>query len=177
MSWDEREVKIVSLEALNSDVLFIHTHMCTHALTHILHFQMPQVISIIVNDSDELHVRSLLQALCLYIHMALGVHLIPTAVVILEMPRVKQRWLGPAEVLDLIMLYQAADLVICSVATTVWKCLQKARPHINIQHSLLRSAGKAEVVVVAGKLGLLMRNRERVYNSHKKFNQIISAVA
>lgn len=171
------EWKIISLEALNSDVLFTHTQMCIHALTHTLNFQMPQVIYITVNDSDELHVQSLLQALCLHVHMPLGVNLISTVVVMLEMPRVKQRWLGPAEVLDLIMLYWAADLVICSVTTIAWKCLQKARPHINVQHLLLRSAGKAEVVVVTGKLGLLMRTRERFYNSHKKFNQIISAVA
>lgn len=91
MSWDERGVKIISLEALHSDVLFTHMHMCIHALTHTLHFQMPQVIYITVNDSDELHVQLLLQALCLLVHMALGVKLIPTAVVILEMPRVKQR--------------------------------------------------------------------------------------
>lgn len=95
MSWDKQEVKIISLEALNSDVLFMHTHMCIHALAHRLHFQVPQVIYITVNDSDELHMQSLLQALCLHVHMALGVNLIPTAVVMLEMPRVKQRWLGP----------------------------------------------------------------------------------
>jgi len=61
--------------------------------------------------------------------------------------------------------------------STAGKCLQKARSHISIQHLLLCSAGKAEVVVVTGKLGLLIRNRERFYNSHKMFNQIISAVA
>ena len=105
MSWDEQEVKIISLEALNSDVLFRHTHMCILALTHILRFQMPQVIYITVNDSDELHVQSLLQALCLHVHMALGVNLIPNAFVVLEMPRVKQRWLGPAGILVHIMMY------------------------------------------------------------------------
>lgn len=61
MSWDEQGVKIVSLEALNSDALFMHAHMWIH--THTLDFQMPQVICITVNDSDELHVPSLLQAL------------------------------------------------------------------------------------------------------------------
>lgn len=88
-SWDGSGVKIVSLEALNSYVLFIHTRMWVH--THALDFQMPQVIYITVNDSDELHVPSLLQALCFHVHMALGVKLIPAAIVMLEMPRVKQR--------------------------------------------------------------------------------------
>lgn len=100
--------------------------------------------------------------------MTLGVNLIPTAVAKLEKPRVKQRWPGPAEALDLIILYQAADLVICSFTTITWKFSQKARPRINVQHLLLSSAGKAEVVLVTGKLGFLMRNRERLYNSHKK---------
>lgn len=121
MSWDEQGMKIVSLEALNSDVLFTHT--CVHTHSHTLHFQMPQVIYIIVNDSDELHMYSLLQALCLHVHMTLGVNLIPTAVAKLEKPRVKQRWLGPAEALDLIILYQAADLVICSFTTVTCKFL------------------------------------------------------
>lgn len=34
VSWDERGVKIVSLEALNSDVLFMHAHMWVHTHTH-----------------------------------------------------------------------------------------------------------------------------------------------
>lgn len=91
MPWDERGVKTVSLEALNSDVLFMHAHMWIHTLTHTLDFQMPQVICITVNDSDELHVPSLLQALCFHVYLALGVKLIPDAVVMLEMPKVKQR--------------------------------------------------------------------------------------
>lgn len=176
MSWDEQGVKILPLEALNSDVLFTHTHMCMHALTDTLHFQMPQVIYITANDSDELHVQTLLQALCFHVPMALGVNLIPTAVVMLKMPRMKQRWLRPAEVLVLIMLDQAADIVICLVTATPWKSLQKARPHINVQHLLLRSTGKAEIVVVTGKLELLVRHRERFYNRHKVFNRIISPI-
>lgn len=64
--------------------------MGTH--THTLDFQVPQVIYITVNDeSGELCVLSLLQALRFHVHMALGVKLIPAAVVMLEMPRVKQR--------------------------------------------------------------------------------------
>lgn len=137
---------------------------------------MPQVIYITANDSDELHVQTLLQALCFHVPMALGVNLIPTAVVMLKMPRMKQRWLRPAEVLVLIMLDQAADIVICLVTATPWKSLQKARPHINVQHLLLRSTGKAEIVVVTGKLELLVRHRERFYNRHKVFNRIISPI-
>lgn len=143
-------MKIVFLEALNSDVLFVHTHKCIHTLTHRLHFRMPQVIYITVNNSDELHMQSPLQALCLHVLTASGVNLIPAAVVMLETPKVKEKCLGLAEVLNPIMLNQAADLVICSVTTAVWKHLQKARPHINIQHSLFCSAGKAEVDVVTG---------------------------
>lgn len=83
----------------------LRIHMCTPALTHTLRFQRPQVIYVTVNESDELHVQSLLQAPCLYVHMALGVNLIPTAAVVLERPKVKQRRQGPAEVLELVRLY------------------------------------------------------------------------
>lgn len=65
--------------------------MDTHTRTPTLDFQMPKFVYVTVNDSDELHVPSLLQALCFHVHMALGVKLIPAAVVRLEMPRVKQR--------------------------------------------------------------------------------------
>lgn len=88
-------MKIVFLEALNSDVLFVHTHKCIHTHTHRLHFRMPQVIYITVNNSDELHMQSPLQALCLHVLTASGVNLIPAAVVMLETPKVKEKCLGP----------------------------------------------------------------------------------
>lgn len=109
--------------------LCMHTCGYTHTHTHTLDFQLPQVIYITVNDeSGESHVPSLLQALCFHVHVALGVEVIPAAVVMLEMPRIKQRRLGPVEVLNLVMLYQAADLVICSVTADAWKCLGETDP-------------------------------------------------
>lgn len=102
--------------------------LCTRTCGYTLDFQMPQVIYITVNDSDELHVLSLLQALRFHVLVAVGVNSIPAAVVILEVPGVKQRWLGPVEVLTLVMLYQAPDLVICSVTTHAWNCFRETNP-------------------------------------------------
>lgn len=53
---------------------------------------------------------------------------------------------------------------------------RRDRPQINVQYLLLCSAGKREDIVVSDKLGLLIRNTEKLYNSHKIFNQIISTV-
>lgn len=90
MSWAEQGMKIC-LPGSAEVRCFVsaHTHMCTHALAHTLQFQMPQVVCVTVNDSDQLHVQLLLQALCLHAHMASGVNFIPAAVVMLQMPRVK----------------------------------------------------------------------------------------
>lgn len=156
--------------------VYARTHVDAHTHTHALDFQMPQVIYITVNYSDELHVLSLLQALCFHVHMALGVKLIPAAVLMLEMPRVKQRWLGPVEVLNLVMLHQAADLVICSVTANAWNCFIETDPKSMSSTYSFCSAGKLEAVVVSGELGLLMRNTKKLYNSHKIFNQIVSTV-
>lgn len=57
---------------------------------------MPRVIYITANNSDELHMQSLLQALRPHVLTASEVNLIPPAVVMLETPKVKEKCLGPS---------------------------------------------------------------------------------